>query len=124
MFPGIEAKVVPFFPKVFLNHAFERIYDSYSPVLFWYKIKNYNGLKCSTLDSFMGHEHVLFHYNRFSLLHLYAYHNRDDLISVALQRNAPLLIDAENESPLSIAIERKSITCVKALLPHLSSEAE
>ena len=52
---------IPFFPKVHLNHAFEQVYNPYSPILFWYKVINYQGIRCKTLAYFKGHEHILFH---------------------------------------------------------------
>ena len=120
MYPDMDDRGVGFFPKVFLNHAFEVVYNPYSPVLFLYKLANYEGVHEQSLDMFSGNEHVLFHDNRYSLLHYYAYHNREDLLDKALQGNAPLLFDGNEESPLSIALKRKAYPCVKTLLAHLA----
>lgn len=50
-----QRNTVPFFPKVHLNHAFEEVYNPYSPVIFWYKVKNYQGIRGKTLNRFRGH---------------------------------------------------------------------
>lgn len=57
-------------------------------------------------------------------MHLYAFNSRNDLLSRALARDAPLLIDLEGHSPLSIAIDRKTLPCIKALLDYLREGRE
>ena len=124
MYPGIEDKGVPFFPRTFLNHAFEPTYNPFSPVLFWYKVLNYKGLQEFSLNAFSPNLFVLFHEKRYTLLHYFAYHNREDLMKAALEKKAPLLIDQDDESALSIALKRKSMPCVKVMLAHLCSDSQ
>lgn len=45
-------------------------------------------------------------------------------MKAALEKKAPLLIDQDDESALSIALKRKSMPCVKVMLAHLCSDSQ
>lgn len=57
-----------------------------------------------------------FHYN---LLHLYAFYNFDEYLTLALRRKSPFFCTALGFSPLTIALEADYPNCINAILREL-----